>query len=1045
MYKEWTKEFSYPAVEEEIGNFWDRAEVFKKTLDRKDAPLFVFYEGPPTANGKPGIHHVMARLIKDLVCRYKTMRGYYVPRKAGWDTHGLPVEIEVEKKLGLKTKKQILEYGVAAFIEECRKSVFQYTGEWERMTKRIGYWLDMNDPYITCDNDYIESVWWILKQYFDKGLIYKGYKVIPYCPRCETPLSSHEVSQGYRNVKDPSVYVRFRLEDEENTSFLVWTTTPWTLISNVALAVGNLIEYVKVELDDEYFILAKKCLDEALDKDAARARIVETFIGNDLIDKKYRQLFPFLTPEPGKEGFRVVSADFVSLDEGTGIVHMAPAFGQEDYELSLKENLPLLNPVNEEGRFSDEVTAYAGKFVRDADPDIIYDMKKSGILYRSGKIEHSYPFCWRCESPLIYYARPSWYIRTTAYKDRMVDFNRNIKWYPSEVGSGRFGNWLENNVDYAFSRDRFWGTPLNLWVCEKCGNITSIGSIEELRKLACELPENLDLHKPMMDNIPITCPSCGGTANRTPEVIDCWFDSGSMPIAQYHYPFENKEKFKDFFPAEFISEAIDQTRGWFYSLLAISSFIFDELSFREVLVTELILDKEGKKMSKSHGNAVDPWDIINKNGADPLRWYLLTTSPPWVSTRFDPDGVMEVQRKLFDTLKNTYSFFAMYANIDGFSPAGNFNDFSKSPQIDRWILAKLHILIGEVMKHLESYNLTKAATAIEYFIIEDLSNWYIRRSRRRFWKKGTPDDKISAYETLYHVLIRCCGLLAPMIPHFAEEIYCNLRTEDMPESIHLTTYPEKDESLIDMELVSGMDIVRKVVFLARAAREGERIKVRQPLSKILVKVEGEEIKDFIRASMNLIREEINIKELEFIEDESEIVKRRVSPVFSKFGPKFGKHMKAVAELLEKVTAEQITELENGNDVVFVVEGVKLTVSPEDVTIEKVSRENMVYREDGQVLVALDILLTGELIDEGFAREFVNRVQNMRKEAGFDVVDHIRITFEVSEPLKKAIKNFESYICEETLSDALVEDSDGRSYQKEVSVNGEEVRISLQKI
>ncbi|MEJ2535868.1 MAG: isoleucine--tRNA ligase [Calditrichia bacterium] len=842
MFKERAGKVKITEIEESVLKYWEENQIFPKSLQiRKNSPHFVFYEGPPTANGRPGIHHVMSRTIKDVVCRYKTMKNFLVNRKAGWDTHGLPVEIEVEKQLHIEGKEEIEKFGIDKFNEKCKESVFNYKKEWDDLTKRIGFWLDLDHPYITFTNEYIESVWWILKNFHDRGLIYQGFKILPYCPRCETPLSSHEVSQGYRDVKDPSIYVRFRSLDDPDTYFLVWTTTPWTLISNVALAVHPDVEYLKVEYNGEKLIIAEPRANEVL---SGEFKILERYKGAQLEHQRYEPLFKFIKPE--KDAYYVVLGDFVTTEDGTGIVHTAPAFGEDDYVVGQKYDLPVVRPVDKSGKFENEITDFQGKFVKDADADIISDLKNRKLLFRKEMVEHSYPHCWRCDSPLLYYARKSWYIRTTDFKDKMLKNNSQIKWYPEEMGEGRFGEWLNNNVDWALSRDRYWGTPLNIWVCEVCEHQISIGSIRELQEKGENVPEDIDLHKPHVDEIKITCEKCQGKMQRVTEVIDVWFDSGSMPYAQWHYPFENEEIFKGNFPADFICEGVDQTRGWFYSLLAISTMLFDKPAYKNIVVNELVLDKEGQKMSKSKGNAVVPEEVINEFGSDPLRWYFITVSAPWVPKRFDTTGIAEVYRKFFDTLFNTYSFFALYANIDRFEVNSPQIKFERRPEIDRWILSLLYSTVEQVTEKMENYDMTRAARIISDFVIDDVSNWYVRRNRRRFWKGEMNDDKLSAYQTLYEVLLTVTKLIAPVVPLVSEDLYLNLRTEEMPESVHLTTYPvltAEMKSRQNRELENRMQVAQRIVGLARSVRNTVKLKVRQPLARIIVSSESKSVRE----------------------------------------------------------------------------------------------------------------------------------------------------------------------------------------------------------
>ncbi len=1044
MYKELTDKIKYSELEREILKFWKENKIFEKSITtREGKPNFTFYEGPPTANGRPGIHHVMSRTIKDLVCRYKTMRGFRVYRKAGWDTHGLPVEIEIEKKLGIKHKDEIIKYGIEKFNDECKKSVFEYLDDWEEMTERIGYWIDLDNAYITFTNEYIESIWWALKKFFDSGYIYKGYKIQPYCPRCETPLSSHEVAQGYEDVKDPSIYVKMKVKGEENTYFLVWTTTPWTLISNVALAVHPEVTYVKISHKGENLILAKDRLN-VIDGDY---EILEEYKGRDLKGREYERLFGYIPVD--KKAFYVVTADFVSIEEGTGIVHIAPAFGEEDYQVGREYDLPTLQPVDKSGEFTDEIVDFKGKFVKDADPEIIQNLKSRGLLYKKETIVHSYPHCWRCKTPLLYYARESWYISTTRYVDKMIELNKQIQWHPPEVGTGRFGNWLEENKDWALSRDRFWGTPLNIWICEKCGDMRAIDSIEEIRKEGKNVPEPLDLHKPFVDQIIFDCKKCGGEMRRTPEVIDVWFDSGAMPFAQFHYPFENVELFKENFPADFIAEGIDQTRGWFYSLHAISTFLFDSPAYKHVVVNELILDKEGQKMSKSRGNVVDPFEVVEKYGADSVRWYLMSVSPPWKPKLFNEDDIVEIQRKFFSTLLNTYSFFTLYANIDKFTYSEERIPIKDRPEIDRWIISVLNSLVKNYIQAMDEYDLTKAARLISEFTIDQLSNWYVRRSRRRFWKSGVEKDKISAFQTLYECLITISKLMAPFAPFLADEIYRNLNsvTKKEPyESVHLAYIPEPNEDEIDPELEKRMELAQRIVYVVRSLRAKKNLKVRQPLRRIIIPVSDETEKAQIEAMKEVILDEINVKAIEYVDDDSEIVEKKAKPNFKSIGPKFGKKAQRIAQAIRELNRSQIKEIERNGRIEIVVDGEKVEITADDVDIFSEDIKGWVVESDGVVTVALDTELTEELINEGFAREFVNRVQNMRKEANFEVTDRIRIFFKTeSERLKKAVFALSDYIKNETLAIELSDDFKIADYVKEWDVNDEPCEISIERV
>ncbi|HVO75206.1 MAG TPA: isoleucine--tRNA ligase [Ignavibacteriaceae bacterium] len=1023
MYKQNLDKVNYPEIEEDILKFWEKNKIFEKSISSRDeSKSFTFYEGPPTANGLPGIHHVMSRTLKDLVCRYKTLQGFRVERKAGWDTHGLPVEIEVEKKIGIKNKSEIFDYGIDKFNLACRNSVFVYKNKWEKMTRRMGYWIDLNSAYVTLTNEYIESVWWALKTLFDKGLIFKDYKIVPQDPKSETVLSSHELALGYRDTKDPSVYILFKLKDKDEY-ILVWTTTPWTLISNVALAVGAQVDYVKVEHNDKKVILAKERL-SVLEGDY---KILEEFKGRELEGKEYEQLFSYVSVD--KKAFYVITGDFVSTEDGTGVVHIAPAFGQDDYEVSKKYNLPMLQPVTRSGKFTEQITDFAGQFVKDADKGIIQKLKAEGKLYKKETIVHSYPFSWRHEDiPVIYYARESWFIRTTAIADRMVQLNKQINWQPPEVGSGRFGNWLEENKDWALSRDRFWATPLPIWLSDD-GDMFAVGSIKELyegfieengKRISVKEIENLDLHKPFIDRVLFE--KNGKIYRRTPELIDVWFDSGAMPFAQYHYPFENKEWFeKKAFPSDFICEGIDQTRGWFYTLHAIAVMLFDNVAFKNIIVNELILDKNGQKMSKSKGNTVDPFKLFSKYGADATRWYLVTNSPPWRPTLFDEDGLVEVQRKFFGTLLNTYMFFALYANIDRFEHKEEYVPYEKRPEIDRWILSKVNALVDDYREQMDRYDPTRAAREVSDFTIDHLSNWYVRRCRRRFWKSEMNDNKLSAYQTLYECLVKILKLTSPFAPFISEEIYQNLNSVTKKEnfgSVHLSFYPES--SYRDKELEEKMEIAQKVVYLTRAMRAKANLKVRQPLRKIMVAVDKSKT-EALSKMKEVILDEVNIKELIVLKDDSEIVNKSAKPNFKSIGPKFGKNVNPVANAIKSFTKDDIARLEKGESVYIHLNNEKLAITKEDAEIVSTEISGWVVESEGGVTVAIDTALDEKLVREGLAREFVNRIQNMRKDAGFEVTDRIAIKYSGSKGLINAIDEFSKYIANETLAEKMIND------------------------
>jgi isoleucyl-tRNA synthetase len=1048
MFKQNPEKVGYPKLEEEILKFWEENKVFEKSVSSRDkSKSFTFYEGPPTANGKPGIHHVMARTLKDLVCRYKTLQGFRVERKAGWDTHGLPVEIEVEKSLGIKHKSEVLEYGVEKYNEACRKSVFTYLDLWEKMTTRMGYWIDLNSAYVTLTNDYIESVWWALKSLFDKGLIYKDYKIVPQDPKSETVLSSHELALGYRETKDPSVYVLFKLLDADEY-ILVWTTTPWTLISNVALAVGSDIDYVKIKLDNKTIILAKDRL-AVIDKDY---ELIGELKGKDLAGRKYEQLFNYCQVD--KEAFYVIEGDFVSTEDGSGVVHIAPAFGADDYEISKKFNLPMLQPVTRGGVFTDEVIDFAGQFVKDADEGIIKKMKLEGKLFKKETIVHSYPFSWRhTDVPVIYYARESWFIRTTKIAKQMVELNKTINWQPPEVGAGRFGNWLDENKDWALSRDRFWATPLPIWVSED-GDMFAVGSIEELKqgfyeengkRIPLSEVEEIDLHKPFVDKVFFE--RKGKIFKRTPELIDVWFDSGAMPFAQYHYPFENKELFeKKFFPSDFICEGIDQTRGWFYTLHAIATMLFDNVAFKNVIVNELILDKTGRKMSKSIGNSVDPFELFDKYGADATRWYLVTNSPPWKPTLFDEEGLLEVQRKFFGTFYNTYTFFALYANIDKFNFSDEMIPYEERPEIDRWIISKLNSLISEYEQLMDQYEVTKAARAVSTFTIDHLSNWYVRRSRRRFWKSEMNREKLSAYQSLYECLIKLAKLTSPFAPFTAEEIYQNLNKVtklEKYESVHLAEYPKAGFREPDLE--EKMDVAQNVVYLTRAMRAKNNLKVRQPLRKIMVVLDKSKQESLLKMK-DVVLEEVNIKELVVLSDDADFVNKSSKANFKSIGPKFGKKAKAVAEAIKNFNKNQIRLIESDQRINLIIEGKEIIVAKEDVEIISTEITGWVVETESGVTVAIDKELDESLISEGLAREFVNRIQNMRKDAGFEVTDKIKIVFNGDNTLINAINNFNQYIANETLAEKVsIDDQMNGGYKQDWKIGEYDCSIQIEKV
>lgn len=993
-------------AESKVSKYWKDINILEKTLEKgQNDPSFVFFEGPPTANGNPGIHHVIARTLKDSVCRYKTMNGYQVKRKAGWDTHGLPVEIQVEKELGLEDKQAIENYGIDKFNEKCRASVFTYEKQWREMTERMAYEIDLDNPYITLDNNYIETVWWILDKFNKEGYVYEGHKILPYCPRCGTGLASHEVAQGYKERKDNTVIAKFKRVGKDEY-FLAWTTTPWTLPSNVALTVGPEVDYIKAKLNDEVYYVAKALANKVLGEGY---EVIEEMKGKDLENIKYEQLMPFV--ETSENAFFVTLGDYVTTEDGTGIVHTAPAFGEDDYNLGRKYNLPVLQPVDESGKFI--ATPWEGKFVMEdgVDVEIIKWLHSENKLFSKEKVAHNYPHCWRCQTPLLYYAKPSWYIEMTKLKDQLIANNKTVEWYPKFVGEGRFGNWLENLNDWAISRSRYWGTPLNIWKCE-CGNKTSVGSRKELAEKAIEKvdPETVELHRPYVDDIHLKCDCCGKSMTRVTEVIDCWFDSGSMPFAQHHYPFENKEKFEELFPADYICEGIDQTRGWFYSLLAISTFVMGKAPYKKVLVNDLVLDKEGKKMSKSRGNTVNPFELFDKYGADALRWYLLYVSPPWTPTRFDVDGLKEVQSKFLGTIKNVYNFFTLYANTDNVNPKDFFVDYNSRPELDRWILSKFNNLKKEVEENLEIFELNKTVRTIQDFINEDLSNWYIRRSRRRFWATELTEDKKSVYNTTYEILTELCKLIAPFAPYISEEIYRNL-TEEV--SVHLSTYPKANLELIDTELEEKMDLVKNLVALGRASRETAKIKVRQPIQKVLVDGRFE---DVIGDMIELIKEELNVKEVLFTKDLGEYMNFSLKPNFKVLGPVLGANMKLFAGELNKLNPNEVApRLENGETLSCEIAGENFEFNKDHVLINISAKEGFNVSMENNLFVILDTTLNKQLIEEGFTREFISKIQQIRKSSNFDVLDNIDIEFNSDDEVANAIESFKDYIKSETLA------------------------------
>ena len=1020
--------------EREIADEWNEMDLLEKCVEqRRDGDTYVFYEGPPTANGRPGIHHVIARTLKDTVCRYQTMQGNMVRRKAGWDTHGLPVEIEVEKKLDLNSKQEIEDYGIDRFNEKCRESVFEYEEQWREMTERMGYLIDLDNPYITLENDYIETVWWLLDQFFQEGFIYEGHKILPYCARCGTGLASHEVAQGYEEITSNSVYVRVKRKDEDEY-FLIWTTTPWTLAANVTLTVHPDKTYLKARYRGDLYYIEENRAEEVFVDDY---EVVDRVHGHELEGIEYEQIMPFVEVSSDKDAFYVTLGDYVTAEDGTGIVHSAPAFGEEDYKTGQKYDLPVLQPVDLDGEYTS--TPWEGQFVMDANEDIVEWLIDNDKLVRSQKVDHNYPHCWRCDTPLLYYARGSWYIEMTRIKDRLIENNDGVEWFPDFVGEKRFGNWLENLQDWTISRNRYWGTPLNIWQCV-CGNLTSIGSVAELQQEANEeVPDDVELHRPHVDEIKLECSECGGEMERVEEVIDCWFDSGAMPFAQYHYPFENEELFEEQFPADFICEGIDQTRGWFYSLIAISSFITGDSPYKRVLVNDLILDAEGKKMSKSRGNTVDPFNMFDKYGADVLRWYLLQVSPPWTPTRFDEEGMQEIDSKFYRTLKNVYYFFKLYANTDDVDPREFSVPVEDRNRIDRWVLSRYHSTVEKVGEYMEEYHLTNAVREIQDFIDEDLSNWFIRRCRRRFWADELDRDKKSVYQTTYEVLEGLARLIAPFAPFVSEDIYRSLTGA---ESVHLQDYPRSESEFIDKALEERMGLVRDLVTMGRAAREAEELKVRQPISRVLVSADYE---DSIEDLIPLLKEELNVKEVQFTSDPGQFMEYEIKPNFEVVGPQLRDKVKVFAgKLADMDAAETAGKLEAGEELTVDLDGEEFSFTAEEVIINISSREGYSIGMDDNEFIILETELTPDLRAEGYAREFISRVQRLRKEHDFDVLDRIRITYASEEEIEEAVEQFIDYISEETLADEInsVEElEDGSEYE----LNGVPASIEVERI
>lgn len=1034
MYKKIDSSRSFVDIEKDILKLWEEKDVVQKNFDlNPDAEYFTFYDGPPTANGKPHIGHVLTRVMKDLIPRYKVMKGYKVLRKAGWDTHGLPVELEIEKKLGISGKQEIEKYGVEDFIKQCKESVFTYSSMWKDMSEKIGFWVDMDNPYVTYHNNYIESVWWALKQMWDKNLLYKGHKVLPYCPRCGTGLSSHEVAQGYKDVKEATAFVKFKVKGEENKFILAWTTTPWTLPSNVALAVNKKYDYAELKVGEETYILAKELIGKVLGE--VEYEVVKEFKGEALVGLEYEQLFKFYTPE--EKAFIVIHGDFVTLTDGTGIVHIAPAYGEDDNLVGKQNGLALINLVDAEGKFVDCVEPWAGVFVKKADPKILEYMQENNMLYKSEKFTHSYPHCWRCDTPLLYYPKESWFVRMTSLRDKLLENNNNINWYPDNVRTGRMGKFLEGVIDWGISRDRYWGTPLPIWECD-CGHRECIGSIEELKNKGINVPEGIELHKPYIDNVNLKCEKCGKEMKRTSEVIDCWFDSGSMPFAQYHYPFENKEIFEANFPAQFISEAVDQTRGWFYTLLAISTSIFDKKPFENCVVLGHVLDKQGIKMSKHKGNVVDPVDVIETQGADSTRWHFYTASAPWLPTRFSKDDVAEAQRKFLSTLWNVYSFYVLYAEIDQFD-ATKYTDFTSDNVMDKWIISKLNTLVKSVDEDLESYRITQAALSIEEFV-DELSNWYVRRNRARYWSEELTDDKIGAYVTLYKVLVTVCKVAAPFVPFITEEIYQNLVVNLEPkaeESLHLCSWPEYREDLVNKDLEEEMEMAYKIVKLGRSARNGANIKNRQPLSKMLMST-----KSLPEYYGDIIKDELNIKEVEFGADLSKYVNFEIKPNLPVLGKAYGKMIPGIRkEIAARNQMELAQTIQKGNTVAINVDGTEIELNSENLLVTMQGLEGYAFAGEGEVGVVLDTTITEALKEEGHLREIISKIQNMRKESGFEVADKINLYVANNDMLVEVVKKFAEVIKKETLTLEIV--YNGEFSYTECNINGEKFDIAVE--
>ena len=1039
MYKKVSTDMNFVEREKQVEKFWEDNQIFEKSMKvREGNPSYVFYDGPPTANGKPHIGHVETRVIKDMIPRYRTMKGYQVPRKAGWDTHGLPVELEVEKKLGLDGKDQIEKYGVEPFIEQCKESVWKYEGMWEDFSHTVGFWADMKNPYVTYHNDYIESEWWALKEIWKKGLLYEGHKIVPYCPRCGTPLSSHEVAQGYKDVKERSAVVRFKVKGED-AYILAWTTTPWTLPSNVALCVNPDEDYVKVTSKGYTYYMAAALVDTVLGEGA---EILEHYQGKDLEFKEYEPLFPYAEKRIGnKKAYYVVCDTYVTLTDGTGVVHIAPAFGEDDSKVGHRYDLPFVQLVNEKGEMTEE-TPWAGTFCKKADMAVLQALEDKDLLFDAPLFEHSYPHCWRCDTPLIYYARETWFIRMTAVKEDLIRNNNTINWIPESIGKGRFGDWLENVQDWGLSRNRYWGTPLPVWQCE-CGHQDCIGSIEELKEKADNCPDDIELHRPYIDAVTIKCPICGKEMHRVPEVIDCWFDSGSMPFAQHHYPFENKETFEKQFPAQFISEAVDQTRGWFYSLLAISTLLFNKAPYENVIVLGLVQDENGQKMSKSKGNAVDPFDALQTYGADAIRWYFYTSSAPWLPSRFAGKTVVEGQRKFMGTLWNTYAFFVLYANIDNFDATKYSLEYDKLAVMDKWLLSRLESTVKAVDDNLANYRIPEAAKALQSFV-DDMSNWYVRRSRERFWAKGMEQDKINAYMTLYTALVTVAKAAAPMIPFMTEDIYQNLVKSidaSAPESIHLCDFPEVHENWIDPKMEEDMADLLEIVVMGRAARNTANIKNRQPIGTMYVKSEFQ-LSEFYK---EIIEDELNVKEVVFKDDIADFISYSFKPQMRTVGPKYGKLLNKIKTTLSELDGNKaMAELKSTGELKLDIDGQEIVLLEEDLLIDMAQMEGYVSESDHTITVVLDTNLTPELIEEGFVRELVSKIQTMRKEAGFEVMDKIRVYAKDNDKIVSIMKNHGDEIKSEVLAEEIVT-GETKGYEKEWNINSEKVTMAVERI